>query len=82
VRRPIARNALRYAFVPGDSLCHEDGEKAAPACAAAVAAVVLPRWPADARCAALLQASAQAGLQWQLESDFAAFQRRALHSPY
>ncbi|MCC4598110.1 adenosine deaminase [Xanthomonas campestris pv. phormiicola] len=80
--KQIARNALRYAFLPGDSIWAEDGTVPSPACAAPLAAAVLPRRPADPRCAALLQASEKARLQWQLEADFAAFETRALRSPY
>ncbi|KLD78220.1 adenosine deaminase [Xanthomonas hyacinthi DSM 19077] len=75
--KQIARNGVSYAFLPGDSLWGEDGSTPLPACAAALAAA-----QADAGCAALLQASEKARLQWQLEADFAAFEARALRSPY
>lgn len=71
----IARNGIGYSFLPGDSLWAADGS-AAPACAAALAAAV-PATPRGA-CAAWLQRSAKARLQWTLETQLAAFEERVL----
>ena len=71
----IARNGLSYAFISGQSLWAGDGS-ALPACAAALAQAD-PGVPAG-RCATLLEHSNKARLQWQLERDFALFERQAL----
>jgi adenosine deaminase len=73
----IARNGLSYAFVPGQSLWTPAG-RALPACAAALAKAD-PGVPGG-DCAALLERSAKARLQWQLERDFARFERQALEN--
>lgn len=69
----IARNGLSHAFLPGESLWQADG-RAAPACAAALAAGRAP----GGGCRALLERSDKARLQWRLEQQFARFEDAVL----
>lgn len=65
--KQLARDSLEYAFLAGDSLWQgRAGGARVDACARDIAA------PA---CAALLQASAKARLQWRLEQEFVRFER-------
>lgn len=67
----IARDSLQYAFLPGASLWQDRaGGARAAACAGAS-----PADDPDPGCGALLQASAKARAQWQLERALFRFER-------
>ncbi|MCD0279773.1 adenosine deaminase [Xanthomonas melonis] len=68
----LARNGLRYSFLPGADLWAADGA-AVPACRDA-----LQHETDDAGCRGFRQASAKARLQWQLEIDLAQYERALL----
>lgn len=67
----LARNSLEYAFLPGESLWRE--MRPFTSVAACAATPLGAREPAEA-CRAYLAASERARQQWQLESEFAAFE--------
>jgi adenosine deaminase len=68
--RALSRNALQYNFLPGDALFDDTykGKISGP-CANQSAAEEL-----NSGCAAFLDASEKAALQWDLEKRFAAFE--------
>ena len=66
--KQISRNALQYSFLPGAPLFGSDGATASP-CARA-----RPDRDVSADCAAFLESSQKAALQWELEQRFAAFE--------
>jgi adenosine deaminase len=70
--KTIARNSLQYAFIAGESLW-SDGRKFAPVvqCARDVEDMKLT----SNSCRQFLAGSDKARLQWQLEQDFAVFER-------
>lgn len=70
--KTIARNSLQYAFIAGESLW-SDGRKFAPVvqCARDVEDMKLT----SNSCRQFLTGSDKARLQWQLEQDFAVFER-------
>ena len=70
--KTMARNSLQYAFIAGESLW-SDGRKFVPAaqCTHDVAELRL----ASNSCRQFLAGNEKARLQWQLEQDFAAFER-------
>ncbi|WP_051341166.1 adenosine deaminase family protein [Azospirillum halopraeferens] len=77
-----ARNGLEYSFLPGASLWADPrAATRTPACAAADPAADPAVDPASgalpAACAALLDASDKARVQWRLERALAAFERAA-----
>jgi adenosine deaminase len=69
----LARNALEYAFLPGESLWREPAE-AQPVAACASDTLGAP--PASAECRTWLEQHQRARLQYQLEIDFATFESR------
>jgi adenosine deaminase len=71
----LARNALEYAFAPGDSLWRDPGRYRRPATACAGASPGADD-PAPA-CAAFLAANRRAALQWTLERDLREFESSA-----
>ena len=70
--KQLSRNSLTYSFLPGPSLWR-DAAKASPtaACRKAPPGSARPSAP----CAAFLATSERATQQWQLEADFAAFEK-------
>jgi adenosine deaminase len=70
--KQLSRNGLTYAFVPGDSLW-EAPDEALPVTSCAGEILGGPE-PGSA-CAAFLDSSEKARLQWALETDFAEFER-------
>lgn len=69
--KQLARNALSHAFVAGDGLWRAQGELAG-ACAGDEAGGARP----SAACRRFLDGSERARLQWRLEGDLRAFERR------
>ena len=69
--KQLSRNSLTYSFLPGDSLWSLSGGGIAPACNA-----VAPGSNATGSCAAFLAHSEKGRLQWQLETDFDAFEQK------
>jgi len=69
--KALARNALQYSFLPGESLWQRyDRLEIAEACAG-----TLPPSPApSSTCAAFLASSERAREQWRLEAELAAFE--------
>ena len=69
--KKMVRTSLEYSFIPGQSLW-SDGRNFIPAkeCASDLGKAQ----PASAPCRSLVQGSEKAGLQWQLESQLAAFE--------
>ena len=67
----MARQSLEHSFVPGASLW-DDKFRIQPACASD------PRGaePASKACGEILKSSERARLQWKLEGDFAAFEKK------
>jgi adenosine deaminase len=69
----LARNALEYAFLPGESLWRELSE-GQPVAACSSESLGAP--PGSAECQNWLEHNQRARLQWGLESDFATFESR------
>jgi adenosine deaminase len=70
--KQLSRNGLTYAFLPGDSLWDApDVALPVASCAGEILGVSQP----GSACAAYLESSEKARLQWALEADFAAFER-------
>ncbi len=69
-----ARTALEHSFIGGDSLwaAPDDFARRTAVCAAPILAASKPAPP----CAALLQRSPRAAMQWELERRFAVFEAR------
>ena len=69
--KALARNALQYSFLPGESLWQRyDSLEIAEACAGTLPQSSAP----SATCAALLASSDRAREQWRLEAELAAFE--------
>jgi len=70
----FARQSLEHSFLPGASLWTDTKQvfRIVPACAGDTAAPEKP----SAACEAFLKANERAHMQWQLETEFAKFEKK------
>lgn len=76
--KQLSRNSLTYSFLPGESLWRLSDGHVAPACAGATPGQAAAT---GGSCAGFLARSEKARLQWQLEADFRAYERKLAKLP-